>query len=216
MSAILAFENPGRPVLRGIEHFWTVIRELDEAGPWSIHDIDQRSNVSHRSTIADFVRRLVAAGIAVEQAEQRRAASGTRPGPKQAKHYRLQGQPPLRAPRLRRDGTQAAQGRGQQQMWNVMRSPLARDGFTFHDLVLWGSTETIAVSTATAKKYVQHLAGAGYLNLLRQGGPRQPALWRLQPAMNTGPRPPLILTARIVYDQNRMTAAPFIAEEEKS
>lgn len=212
MSAILAFENPGRPVLRGIEHFWTVIRELDEAGPWTIHDIDQRSNVSHRSTIGDFVRRLVAAGIAIQLEEKRQTAPNTTP----ARLYRLQGQPPLRAPRLRRDGTQAAQGRGQQQMWNVMRSPLARDGFTFHDLVLWGSTETIAVSTATAKKYVQHLAGAGYLNLLRQGRPRLPALWRLQPAMNTGPRPPLILTARIVYDQNRMTAAPFVAEEEKS
>lgn len=208
MSAILAFQNPGRPVLRGIEHFWSVIRELDEAGAWTVHDVYLRSNVSHRSTIADFVRRLVAAGMAVETDQRRETASGI-----PARQYRLNGPKPRRAPRLRRDGTAADQGRGQQQMWNVMRGPLARDGFTFHDLALWGSTEQVCVATETAKKYVQHLADAGYLMQLRAGAPCKPAIWRLKPAMNTGPRPPLILTAKIVFDQNKMTAAPFEAEE---
>lgn len=208
MSAILAFENPGKPVLRGIEHFWSVIRELDERGPWTVHDIYLRSN-THQATIRDFVRRLVAGGFVVDTGETCLTAPTTTP----ARQYRLQGHKPMRAPRLRRDGSPGDQGRGQQQMWNVMRGPLARDGFTFHDLVLWGSTEEIRVSKETARKYTQHLAGAGYLLQLHAGGPRKPAVWRLKPAMNTGPRPPLILTARIVYDQNRMTAAPFEAEE---
>lgn len=209
MSTILAFENPGKPVMRGIDHFWKVIRDLDADGPWSVRDIDLRSNVSHRSTISDFVRRLVAAGMA-EITDARVAVSGPT---KSAATYRLSGPQPMRAPRLRRDGTVAEQGRGQQQMWNVMRGPLARDGFTFHDLALWGSTEQVVISKDSAKKYVQHLAGAGYLLEIRPGAPARPAVWRLKPSMNTGPRPPLILTAKIVYDQNKMTAAPFEAVE---
>lgn len=210
MSAILAIENPGRPVLRGIEHFWKVIRELDAKGPWTVHDIDLRSH-THPATIRDYVRRLVAAGIAIDTGEMRETAPNTTP----TKLYRLGDQKPMRAPRLRRDGTSADQGRGQQQLWNVMRGPLGRDGFTFVDLSLWGSTEEIRVTRETARKYVQHLAGAGYLLQVRAGKPGKPAVWRLKPAMNTGPRPPLILTARIVYDQNKGTAAPFEAEEAK-
>lgn len=210
MSAILAFSNPGKPLLRGIEHFWSVIRELDQDGAWTVHDVYLRSNV-HQPTIGDFVRRLVAAGMAVELDERRLTAPRTTP----ARQYRLQGDKPLRAPRLRRDGTPAGQGRGQQQMWNVMRGPLARDGFTFHDLSLWGSTDEAPVSPEAAKRYVQHLAGAGYLLPVRTGGARKAGVWRLKTAMNTGPRPPLILTARIVFDQNKMTAAPFEAEESK-
>lgn len=209
MSAILAFENPGRPVLRGIEHFWKVIRELDDAGAWCVHDIDMRCRVRNRATIADYVRRLVAAGMAAETGEQRRNSPYGRPAPL----YRLHGNKPMRAPRLRRDGTVAEQGRGQLQMWNVMRGPLAREGFTFHDLVLWGSTDAISIGKETAKRYVQHLAVAGYLFQVRAGGANKATIWRLKPSMNTGPRPPLILTAKIVYDQNRNSAAPFEAEE---
>lgn len=208
MSTILAFEKPGRPVLRGIEHFWSVIRKLDEEGAWTVHDVYLRSN-AHRSTVSDFVRRLVAAGMAIELEERRLTAPKTTP----ARQYRLQGHKPMRAPRLRRDGSPAGQGRGQQQMWNVMRGPLARDGFTFHDLSLWGSTDNALIAAETAKRYVQHLAGAGYLLPVRAGAPGKAAVWRLKPSMNTGPRPPLILTARIVFDQNKMSAAPFEAQE---
>lgn len=209
MSTILAFENAGKPMLRGIEHFWSVIRELDAAGPWTVRDVYMRSNAGDRATVGDFVRRLVAAGMAIETSDRVPVAGPSKSAPT----YRLCGATPMRAPRLRRDGTAADQGRGQQQMWNVMRGPLSRNGFTFHDLALWGSTDEIGIAKETARKYVQHLAGAGYLIEVRAGKPAVPAIWRLKPAMNTGPRPPLILTARIVFDQNRMTAAPFEAEE---
>ena len=96
-----------------------------------------------------------------------------------------------------------------------MRGPLARDGFTFHDLALWGSTDESPVARNTAQAYVQRLADAGYLVQVHAGGPQKPTVWRLKPAMNTGPRPPLVLRAQIVFDQNRMTAAPFEAEEVK-
>lgn len=209
MSAILAFENPGRPVLRGIEHFWSVIRDLDQHGAWSVQDIYLRSNVTHRATVADFVRRLVAGGFAKATGER-----VERRGPSQsAPTYKLCGNRPVRAPRLRRDGSLAGQGRGQQQMWNVMRGPLTREGFTYHDLALWGSTDEASVAASSAKKYIEHLATAGYLLQLHPGKAGSAAVWRLKPDMNTGPRPPLILTARIVYDQNRNSAAPFEAQE---
>lgn len=204
MSIILKFEvPPGKPILRGNEHYWSVIRELDQAGSWPIGDVHARTNGVDRSTVRDFVKRLVAGGFAED------AQDGTEAQPR----FRLL-KTPMAAPRLRRDGTVAAQGRSQVHMWNVIRGPMSREGFTFRDVALYGSTETLTVPPVTAKSYIQHLARAGYLLCVRKGRPRQPAVWRLKPAMNTGPKPPLILRSQIVFDQNRNEAiGPVDAEE---
>lgn len=204
MSRILKFlVPPGKRVLRGHEHFWSVIRELDARGPWAIGDVHSLTNSVDRSTVRDYVKRLVAGGFAHV------TATGTEVQPR----YRLI-KAPLVAPKLRRDGSVAVQGRGQVQMWNVIRGPMSREGFTFKDLALYGSTEALAVKEVSAKSYVKHLAAAGYLLCVRKGRPQHPAVWRLKPAMNTGPKPPLILRTQIVFDQNRNEAiGPVTARE---
>lgn len=205
MSRVLKFEvPPGKPVLRGNDHFWSVIREMDRAGEaWAISDIHAKTNGVDRSTVRDFVKRLVVGGFVETD------PAGT---PEQPRYHLIRNQ--IATPKLRRDGTVAEQGRGQVQMWNVIRGPISREGFTFKDLSLYGSTEALAIKEVTAASYVKHLAAAGYLVCVRKGRSRQPATWRLKPAMNTGPKPPLILRSQIVFDQNRNEAiGPIVAHE---
>lgn len=204
MSAVLAFQvPPGKPVLRGIDHYWRVIRDLDGRGPWTVMDIrGLTGGAVDLSTIRDFVRRLVAGEIAYVDEHS-----------PQGVLYRLR-RSPLATPRLRRDGSPALQGRGQTAMWNVMRGPIGRGGFTASDLVLYGSTETIQIAPATALSYIKHLAQAEYLVCLRKGKPGQQGTYRLKPGMHTGPLPPLILRSQVVYDQNRGEAiGPVEARE---
>ncbi len=76
MSAILAFQKPpGKPVLRGQNFYWAVILDLDKVGPWTVNAVFKRTNVRDRSTVADFVRRLVAGGIAEKVGMLRRPPS---------------------------------------------------------------------------------------------------------------------------------------------
>lgn len=204
MSIVLKFETPpGKPVLRGHDHFWRVIRELSERGAWGVRDIRVRCGGRvETSTIRDFVKRLVAGGYAEETCIL-----------DQQQLYRLL-KSSLTTPKLRRDGTVALQGRGQIQMWNMIRGPMGRDGFTTKDLALFASTEEVEIKPNTASSYVKHLNEAGYLACLREGKPRQPAVYRLKPAMNTGPLPPLVLRSQIVFDQNREAAlGPVEAHE---
>lgn len=207
MSRILEFEHPpGKPVLRGNDHYWSIIRELDRHPLliWTISAVLSRSKGADRSSVRDFVRRLVAAGIARQQ--------GTA-GIRDEATYRLLNRP-IATPCLRRDGTAGLQGRGQIQMWNVIRGPLGRQGFTTADVALFASTDAVGVKRATAVSYVKHLLQAGYLLTIRQGKPNAPAIYRLKPAMNTGPQPPLILRSQIVFDQNRQEAVGPVAARE--
>ena len=203
MSRVLRFEvPPGKPVLRGHDYFWTVILDLEARGAWSVADIFGRTGGGiDRSTVRDFVKRLVAGGWAHEVVII-----------DQSPHYRLLKRSP-RTPRLNRDGTPALQGRGQVAMWNIMRGPMGREGFTFKDLAVYASGADVQVTAQTAKTYVKRLADAGMLLCLREGGPSKPAVWRLKPAF-AGPLPPMILRGHIVFDQNNDCAVgPVEAEE---
>ena len=202
MSRVLAFEvPPGKPVLRGNDHYWRVILDVGAGGEaWSVTDVLSRSRGADRSSVNDFVRRLCAGGFVVEAADRQR-------------HYRLI-RSQLATPSLRRDGTPGLQGRGQTAMWNVLRGPLGRSGISAPEVALYASTETVRVAPASAASYLKHLAQAGYLLCLREGKPGKPASYRLKPAMHTGPLPPLVLRTQIVFDQNRGEAVgPVEARE---
>lgn len=193
MPRVLTFYvPPGKPVLRGHDHYWQVIRDLHR-GPeaWSVADIRRRCGEgADRSSIRDFVQRLVAGGFA-------READGVEGPPR----YRLL-KAPIATPCLRRDGSAGLQGRGQAAMWNVMRGPLGQNGFTAAEVALWASTDKVVVKLASAKSYIKHLNSAGYFVCLRKGGPRVPAAYRLKPAL-AEPLPPLVLRSQMVFDQNR-------------
>lgn len=184
--------NKGKAVLRGIDHYWSIIMDRDREGlTFSPRDIDGASNGDFAS-VRDFVRRLEAAQFIERAGENDRGEPIYRPLVRQSA-----------APRVRRDGTVIESQPATRCMWNTIRGPVARQGFTYRDLVHWGSTDETAISPWTAKSYIKTLHAAGYLIEVQKGNARHPSVWRLNPGMNTGPAAPMILRTKLVYDPNR-------------
>jgi hypothetical protein len=185
---------------RGHDWYWSVIRDLNKAGPWTAGEVVARSN-AHRASIHDFVGRLVAAGIAEEVAS---------PDGRPPRFFRLVASPAA-TPRLRRDGT-AAPPSAQAQMWVAIRQ---LGQFTYSELLLAASTDELAVTAVAARSYIARLVAAGYLTAAVPGGPKKPAVWRLKPSMNTGPKAPQVLRTHFVFDPNRgaVIGGPVTAEE---
>ncbi|MBN9236100.1 MULTISPECIES: hypothetical protein [Phyllobacteriaceae] len=193
---------------RGRDHFWRVIRALGADGRrFTAAEVRGACDEPQRGTIPTLLRRLQRDGF-VEACGERRSAAG-----KLEKEWRLI-KAPKAAPTVSRDGRRRRPSTAQQQMWNVMRGPLARAGFSFADLVAYGSTDDLTVPAVTARSYIGALSKAGYLLRLDPGGPGRPALWRLRPSMNSGPLPPMVLRAKLVFDQNRHRVAGEVLAEE--
>lgn len=189
----------GKPIYRGHDHYWSVIRDLGKVGFFTRQEIAQRSNDPTDKCIADFLKRLELAGyIETVTQEARKAPQG---GFIQQNVFRLLKRPAA-TPVINRDGSAGAQGLGQLNMWNAMR---ALANFTSMELAISATTETVSVEKVSAQRYSRHLQDAGYLQILRPGGPRVQRIWRLKPSMNTGPEAPRILRSKMVYDANRHT-----------
>ena len=195
----LRLSRPKATVRTGIDFYWRVIREKGKGGQhFTLADIWDETQDRHNDALHDFLKRLQKAGY-VERLD-----APHKPGA--ACRYRLLKRP-LMTPILRRDGTMAARNQKNRQLWNVMRGPLARRGFTAHELALWASREDCRVQPATVKSYLIRLKQAGYLAVLdpgKAGRPGNPTRYRLRAAMNTGPEPPKILRTKIVFDANLM------------
>ena len=178
---------------RGFADYWTIIRELDAAGPWTIAMVAGRTR-SHHEVVARYVRRLAKGGFA--------EAAGTAEsrGPKAAILYRLLSSP-TEAPRLREDGSECPPT-SQEQMWRAIRSLTQFDA---RELAYAASTDVVQVHLEAAKGYIARLTAAGYLTEVRPSNGRaaQLAIWRLKPAMNTGPVAPIVMHTRLVWDPNR-------------
>lgn len=208
MSLVLALKvQKGKRVLRGNDHFWSVVMDRHRAGQdFSIRDIDGASN-ARETTVRDFVHRLRDAGL-IEVVTSAPVASDIRYRPLVIQSA---------APRVRRDGTVIESLPATRCMWNLIRGPVGRSGFTYRDLVSWSQTDETVISANTARGYIQKLLGAGYLIVIdpgKAGTPGTPATYRLDAAMNTGPQAPMILRTRLVFDPNRQEVfGPAEAEE---
>lgn len=207
MSIVLKLSLSGsKRLLRGQAHYWKAMRDQHaEHGSFTISSIDRASRVA-RQEIASFVRQLHAAGY-IEWFDT------TKAGAHSEKCYRIV-RNQADTPRMSKGHVQQT---GQRNMWNLLRGPMGRDGITARDLAAFASTEEVPVGLETAKAYIKTLSGAGYLACLVKGGPAKPAVWRLKPAMDTGPLPPMILRSKMVYDQNaERIMGDVVAEEEPS
>lgn len=178
---------------RGEEGYWRIIRALDDKGlPWSIPEIEAETCVG-QSQIGAYVRKLVKAGFA------RVVVAGTINNRPLAKGYRLL-KHPKDAPRIRADGTVIVSSQ-QECLWRAMRA--LKGGFNVRELAYAATTDGVAIKEVAAQRYVELLAGAGYLTIVQ---PRQGRYgmntWRLKPAMNTGPLSPTILKAEAIFDRN--------------
>ena len=177
--------------MRGEDHYWSLMVEKSRDGnSFTVRDIFEQSN-AHMDTIKEFTKRLVKGGF-LEKA-------GTLPN--RAEAYRVIKVQSV-TPRVRRDGTVIEGVSATQGMWNAIRNTF-RTGFTVGDLVRWASTDETKITVRFAKAYVNQLVKAGYLIRLVTDGKAEDLMWRLDPAKNTGPLTPMILRAKIVFDQNR-------------
>ena len=199
------------PLFRGQDHYWRLMLAMTKAADsFTVTQVRACTDDPTTAPIRAFVARLVKAGIAEETGETAESALGGR----DERVYRLIKRPDD-LPVISRDGSRSRPTTAQQQMWNVMRGPLAKAGFTTRDLVAYGSTDDLPIMIASATQYVRHLGAAGYLVLMEQGAAHRPSVWRLKPSKNSGPKAPRILRAKIVWDENRAAiAGDVIAEEE--
>lgn len=125
----------------------------------------------------------------------------------------------MEAPRLSRTGRPVVKGLALEQMWRTLR--LLTSGDTnARELAAHASTPAVPVPEATARDYLHRLNVAGYLVRTREGGGTGAggvqSRFRLNPARNTGPRPPMVCQAKVVYDPNegRVVWMPTVTEED--
>ncbi|QDG74430.1 hypothetical protein [Labrenzia sp. PHM005] len=185
------------PICRGHDHYWRVIRDLTNDGDtFTRRDVAQSANDRTDKCVADFIKRLVAAGYAEIIEQRQHDAMSNDIGIFNV--YRLLKRP-ARTPIVNRDGTLGVQGLAQFNMWTSMR---ALNSFDSVELAAVSSTDKVEVQKTTAQRYARHLQDAGYLAILRPGAPNVGRIWRLKPSMNSGPNPPKILRSKMVYDTN--------------
>ncbi len=181
----------GPPIRRGVDHYWKMMMDAaiaDQA--FSARDIANKSD-GHVGPITSFIKRLVLGGfVSVE------ATSSTLPT------YRVLLKQSA-TPKVREDGSVVPGVIKQAAMWNAIRSPSCRSGFTALDIAYLGSTDDSQIPFETARSYIALLAKAGYLMQVEKGSKGQKTMWRLLPHMNTGPAYPMALMTKVIFDQNR-------------
>lgn len=148
-------------------------------------------------TTQTYLQALLAGGYIVQTNQTRRG---------QQKHFRLERDNGLEAPRLTKDGKPVTQGLAQEQMWRTLR--IIGNDFTYLELAGLASTSEIAVATTAARDYLKHLARAGYVTAVEKGKGRGgsgggiPTRYRFNRGRYTGPRPPMVQRTKSVYDPN--------------
>lgn len=181
------------------------------------------------NTIRLYVKSLVRAGyLTQEEAGVGIKGYGLngKKGVAQTKYVYTMVRDALSPPRVRKDGTEVAQGSGRRQMWQTMRM---RKRFTLADLVALSSTEEHPVAESEADYYLRHLIKAGYVKPScakategrqedgerRDGRERSTAKDRekgpgarhdtFRLVINSGPQAPMIQRIKQVYDPNTKT-----------
>lgn len=205
-------------VPRGFEGFWEIMVRLDkEQGCFTVADVDGESNVSVKS-ISKYLTALVRAGFVERIATRHHAIKGKYPTPlyKLLKH-------PVKAPRVRPDGSVVPPTTAHEQLWIAIRN--LTTGFSLAELMFAATTEEVKPDKQTAGRFVRQLQSAGYLAVTRttrRGGVKGrggAAAWRLKPGMNTGPLPPSLkhINGKSVWDPNlkKFMGEPPIAKEVK-
>lgn len=202
MSVILKLRIKGaHKVLRGGDHYWSVVMEYAmREETFTARDIIGQSNASSND-VRGFLRRLSLAGY-IDVAGQDPLT------------YRVM-KPQAATPRVRSDGSVIGGVSRNQAMWNLMRGPVGRSGFTANDLAMLASTDEVSISQDCAARYIKRLDDAGYLVLRQKGARRRLPVWALLADMISGPEAPKVLKSRMVYDPNRAEVmGQPLAEEE--
>ncbi len=104
------------------------------------------------------------------------------------------------APRLRKNGSEVTIGRGNEQMWRTMAM---LKNFDADELAINASTNDCIIKLNSCKSYIASLFQAKYLCMItpaKAGHNR--ARYKLLKSKITGPKPPMIMRSKFVFDPN--------------
>lgn len=178
-KGVVELAAAGEPCIR--QAMWERMRELRRFTYADLYRWD-------REAVTDYVRRLVSGGHLTADRSGGRFSRVVFELVRDVGHD---------APKLQRDGSPSHIGRSREQMWRAMKM---LPSFSFVDLAVNASTEDAPVSAEDAKHYVKHLLRAKYLTVLQPATTHSKAIYRL--ARNTGPKPPMVTRAKVVFDPN--------------
>lgn len=185
---------------RGPEHYWRIMRELSQCGGFTIPDVAGCTNGVAFNTVKAYAKALLRMG-AIEKVGARSARSKNT-----ANLYRVAIKNRV-APVVRRESYAGRRGVIQDRLWNTMRR--MRD-FSIAELCFTASAGDMEIKPHTADQYIRRLAKVGVIMVVepyRKGAPgaagARAGRYRLRPSANTGPKPPKIFKAEIVFDSNR-------------
>lgn len=119
--------------------------------------------------------------------------------------YRLIRDNGAEAPRLTKTGEEVTQGGGNEAMWGTLRRMFKMESVDYRQLAAFAGTQRNPISEQSAKTYMLALASAGYLQCVQpavKGRKALPARYRLNHAMDTGRRAPMIQRTKTVFDPN--------------
>lgn len=198
MGIYLPLEQAGKPIFRGHDHYWIVIRDLDkQQGLWTVDDIFDHSSAV-KGSIVSYVKKLEQAGYVTSESS----------GDDRA-YFRLH-RKQSKTPRISNDGIVCAPC-SQQFLWNIMRKCGA---FTVEELAFNASTKDIEINPKTAKSYVLRLAKVGILDKIGTHRYKQPKTFILPQYRNTGVHAPTLLRATMMFDVNTQLAVGEILASE--
>jgi len=187
----LEFLQVKAEVPRGNDGIWSVILDLDQAGPWTARDVTQQTNVN-AGTPRDYIRCLSAAGIVVVVGSRRTGGKN----PQDAPLYRLTRRP-IEAPRVRRDGSLIPEA-ANETLWRTMKMLKV---FTASELADFACSEGRTMNRNYAHSFANALVHAGVLVKV----PSKTRDTRYRLIRNVGARAPKILQTRLVLDPNTNT-----------
>lgn len=170
------------------EAVWAAIRTMKD---FTLADVCAKTRL-HKVSVRDYIIGLAAAGYIAHTSNRRQPGTGGNP----AKVYTLTHDIGVEAPRVRKDGTPVTQGAGREQMWRTMR---ILGTFTAKELAVTASTETRGVALSEARAYIHYLHKAGYIFCAFRG---KWTVYRFNPRMYTGPKPPQVQRVKQVFDPN--------------
>lgn len=170
------------------QRVWEQIRKFRLK--FRVYDVARLAEVDDE-TVKTYIQSLVAGGYVVRLTNELFEEAD----------YQLIKDLGIEAPRLTRDGQPVTQGMGQEAMWRCLRMLGPMDA---RQLAIHASSSGVEVKPASARRYVQMLKKAGYLEVVEPCNRRLKKMetLRLIPRMNTGPRPPQIQNVKTVYDPN--------------
>lgn len=172
---------------------WEAMRWLMAGnGYFTVAGVMEKSSVK-RKTVRSLIEGLERSGHVGRRAE--------RPNGAAALEYVLLRDNGVEVPRVNRQGEPVRRGLVQEQIWRTL-SVMPGDTNQL-ELAAHASTPQVPVTPKAAESYLRWLVKAGYVQMTKPGyGGSHPKLARYRMCRRSGPKPPVILEFRSVYDPN--------------